>query len=76
MPALVPIMRPSGSCPQFACTFGAGFGKPSPVMMLPTTMGAAASAGPEGAAQPARPAVAPASTMVSRTRVDDMVALP
>jgi len=36
MPAVVPYVRPAGSCPQLRVTFGAGFGSPSPVMGLPT----------------------------------------
>src|SRR3954463_12429287 len=31
MPADVPHLRPAGSSPQLRVTFGAGFGRPSPV---------------------------------------------
>src|SRR5262245_35246495 len=35
-PADVPHLRPAGNSPQFRVTFGAGFGRPSPVMGFPT----------------------------------------
>src|SRR5262245_6046177 len=36
MPADVPHFRPAGSLPQFWVTIGAGLGRPSPVIGLPT----------------------------------------
>src|SRR4051794_5883325 len=48
MPADVPHLRPAGSSPQLRVTFGAGFGRPSPVIGFATAAAACADTdGPE-----------------------------
>src|SRR6185503_7947413 len=73
IPADVPHFRPSGSLPQFAVTFGAGFGRPSPVIGFPITVtGAVAGAVADSGEHPMmRPSML-ASNVGVRIRSEDM----
>src|SRR5690349_2134036 len=76
IPADVPHFRPSGSWPQFACTTGAGFGRPSPVIGFPaaTVVLAAPDLASESGEHPLSRNTQ-ASTVDIRTRGEDMGSL-
>src|SRR5262245_20326470 len=68
IPAEEPHIRPSGSLPQFAVIIGAGLGRPSPVIGLPTAMVLAA---PESGEHPlTRTKIEAHSTDISTGRKD------
>ena len=72
-PAVEPHARPSGRSPQFAITVAVGFGRPSPVIVLPWTGPVAVWAAPA----PAPSTSAPQTNNVHIRRLDDdMASLP